>query len=59
MVRKRFEVNDVMNVSAKELKVKKEKGILIVSIDYERREHLISNIDIVAKFDKKIEVVAN
>jgi len=59
MVEKRFEVNDVKNVSAKELSVKKEKGVLVVSIDYERREHLISNIDVVAKFDKKVEVVAN
>jgi hypothetical protein len=59
MVQKRFEVNDVMNVSAKELNVKKDKGILTVSIEYERREHLISNIDVVGKFDKKVEVVAN
>ena len=59
LVQKRFEVNDVMNVSAKEIKIKNEKGILTVSIDYERREGLISNIDVVAKFDKKIEVVAN
>ena len=59
LVQKRFDVNDVMNVSAKEIKVKKDKGILTVSIDYERREHLISNIDVVAKFDKKIEVVAH
>ena len=59
LVSKRFEVNDVMNVSAKEIEVKKDKGVLTVSIDYERRENLISNIDVVAKFDKKIEVVAN
>jgi len=59
MVQKRFEVNDVVNVSTKQLVIKKEEGILTVSIDYERREHLISNIDVVAKFDKKVEVVAN
>ncbi len=59
MMQKRFEVNDVMNVSAKEIKVKKDKGILTVSIEYERREHLVSNLDVVATFDKKIEVVAN
>jgi regulator of protease activity HflC (stomatin/prohibitin superfamily) len=59
MVQKRFEVNDVMNVSTKQLVITKEEGILTVSIDYERREHLISNIDVVAKFDKKVEVVAN
>ncbi len=59
MVQKRFDVNDVMNVSPKELKISKDKGVMTVSIDYERRENLISNIDVVAKFDKKIEVVAN
>lgn len=59
MLQKRFDVNDVETVSAKQVKIKKDKGILTVSIDYERREHLISNIDIVATFDKKIEVVAN
>jgi hypothetical protein len=59
MMQKRFEVNDVVNVSAKEIKVKKDKGILTVSIEYERREHLVSNLDVVATFDKKIEVVAN
>lgn len=59
MVQKRFQVNDVKNVSAKQLEVKKDKGVLVISIDYERREHLVSNIDVVAKFDKKVEVVAN
>ncbi|VAW78904.1 hypothetical protein MNBD_GAMMA13-1305 [hydrothermal vent metagenome] len=59
MVRKRFDVDDVSTVSAKEIKIKKDKGVMTISIDYERREHLISNIDIVATFDKKIEVVAN
>jgi Tfp pilus assembly major pilin PilA len=59
MVQKRFEVNDVLNVTAKQLEIKKDKGVLIVSIDYERRENLISNIDVVAKFDKKVKVVAN
>ena len=59
MLQKRFEVNDIETVSAKQVHIKKDKGILTVSIDYERREHLISNIDIVATFDKKIEVVAN
>ena len=59
MVQKRFDVNDVMTVSGKQLSVKKDKGILTVSIEYERRAHLISNLDVVAIFDKKIEVVAN
>lgn len=59
LIQKRFSVNDVANVDPKDTKVSKDKGRLIVSINYERREHLISNIDVVATFDKQIEVVAN
>jgi len=56
LVAKRFNVNDVREVSPKLLKISKEKGLTRISIEYERREHLMSNIDIVASFDKTIEV---
>ncbi len=56
---KRFEVNDVRYVDPKLIKVSKDRGVLRVGIEYERREHLIGNVDIVATFDKHIEVVAN
>ena len=59
LVTRRFDVNDVRNVNPKIIKVSKDKGILTVSIDYERREHLAANIDVVATFDKKVEVVAH
>jgi len=59
MVRKRFDINDVYNVDPKLVKVSKNDGVLKVSISYERREHLLSNIDVVASFDKQVEVVAN
>ncbi len=59
LIQKRFDVNDVANVNARDTKVSKDKGRLNISIQYERREHLISNIDVVATFDKNIEVVAN
>ncbi len=59
LVRKRFDVNDVYQVDPKLVKVVKEKSGLKVSINYERREHVIGNIDVVTTFDKQIEVVAN
>lgn len=59
LIQKRFDVNDVANISARETKISKDKGRLNVSIHYERREHLVSNIDVVATFDKNVEVIAN
>lgn len=59
LVRKRFDVNDVDNVDPKLIKVSMDKGVLKVGINYERREHLVGNVDIVAIFDKQVEVVAH
>ena len=59
LIIKRFNVNDVYKVDAKLVKVVKEKGVLKVSINYERREHLIGNVDVVTTFDKQVEMVAN
>lgn len=59
MIAKRFDVNDVSQVDAKQVKIKKEKGVLTVSINYERREHLVANVDVVTTFDRQVEVVAN
>ncbi len=59
LVGRRFDVNDIRDLDPKLIKVSKDKGILTVSIAYERREHLLANVDVVAAFDKKVEVVAN
>ena len=59
MITKRFDVNDVYQVDAKQVKITKDKGVLKVSINYERREHLFGNVDVVTTFDRQVEVVAN
>lgn len=59
IVRKRFDVNDVRNVDPKLIKVSKDRGMMKVGIHYERREHLVGNVDIVTTFDKQIKVAAN
>ncbi len=56
LITKRFDVNDVRGVSPKVVKVTRDKGVTKISIEYERREHLMSNIDIVASFSKQVEV---
>jgi hypothetical protein len=59
IVSKRFGINDVKKVDPKKIKVSKDGGVLKVSIEYERREHLIGNVDVIATFDKEVKVVAN
>lgn len=59
LVSRRFDVNDVRNVDPKIIKVSKDKGLLTVGINYERRQHLVGNVDVVATFDKTVEVVAH
>jgi hypothetical protein len=56
IISRRFDVNDVRNVDPRKVQISKERGQLKVGFSYERREHLISNIDVVAVFDKHIEV---
>ena len=56
LVTKRFDMNDVRKVSPKLVKLSKDKKKTRISIEYERREHLVSNIDVVVSFNKQIEV---
>ena len=59
IVSKRFDVNDVKNVDPKLIKISKDRGKMKVGISYERREHLVGNVDIVAIFEKQVEVTGN
>ncbi len=59
IVKKRFDVNDVEHVDPKLIKVSNDGRVMKVGINYERREHLVGNVDIVTTFDKEIEVAVN
>ncbi len=59
LIGKRFDVNDIFQVEPKQVKIAKDKDGLKISVNYERREHVIGNVDVVATFDKQVEVVAN
>ncbi|HHJ14965.1 MAG TPA: DUF4845 domain-containing protein [Gammaproteobacteria bacterium] len=56
LIRRRFDVNDVRKVDPRQVKIKKDRDGMKLSIRYERREHLMGNIDIVATFSRQIEV---
>ena len=56
LITRRFDVNDVRDVDPRIVKVTKERGKMIISIHYERREHLVANVDVVGVFDKQVEV---
>jgi hypothetical protein len=56
IIGRRFDVNDVRKVDPRTVQISKERGQLLVGFKYERREHLVGNIDIVGVFDKTIEV---
>lgn len=59
LIGRRFEINDVRNLDPKIAEVESRSGRLTVTMDYERRTNMVGNIDLVVRFNKSIEVVAN
>lgn len=59
LIGRRFDVNDVRELDPKLASIVQKSGVLTVTMDYERRTSLFGNIDLVAKFNKEVEVVAN
>lgn len=55
----RFQVDDVTNVTREDIVIEKSDGVLVVTIDFEIRTHVMGNVDMVGKFNKEVEVIAN
>lgn len=53
---KRYSVNNI-NLDAKEIEIKRQSNKLIVNINYERRVHIVSNLDVVVFFENHFEAV--
>lgn len=49
---KRFSINRVESISADDVAINKEGGRLDVSVDYEVRENLFYNVDVVMTFNR-------
>ncbi len=48
---KHFQTNMIRDIRMQDVKTKRENGMLVVDIDYERRVDLIGNIDLVVTFE--------
>jgi hypothetical protein len=55
LLARRFEINDVKHVTAKDAKITRSGGKTSVEIEYEARTSIIGNIDLIASFQKQAE----
>lgn len=53
---RRLEVNDVRTVHQKDFKMTKKGGSMDLSVDYEVREHLAWNVDVVMMFQHEVNI---
>lgn len=59
ILHKQLTVNNVRDLPLDEIVVKKEKGKLVVTFDYERRITLVQNISLLIGFENKYEAVSH
>lgn len=55
-ISKRLNVNNVSRVDAKDFKIRREKGRLVVSIQYEAETRFFGNLWFTVKFDNQVEI---
>ena len=56
MVLKRLDINMVTDVKRDDISVTKTGNSITVEINYEVRQHMFGNIDVVVSFDKRAEI---
>jgi hypothetical protein len=56
---RRMDVNAITDITAKDIDIVQRSGRTTITADYEVRVPMLGNVDIVTKFNKSIEVVAN
>jgi hypothetical protein len=59
MVMRRLDINGVYDIKSDHVSVKKTPGVLTVEIRYKVQKPLIGNLDVVATFAEKVELVSN
>jgi len=57
-IRKRLDINMVKGLSADDIIIEKVGDTLNINAEYEVRENVMGNVDIVVSFDKSVEVTA-
>jgi len=56
LVTKRLSVNNVDGFNAKDIQIEKDGDIVIISLEYEVRTHMLSNVDAVMSFSHFYEL---
>ena len=55
LLKRRFDINDVKRVQAKDVKIKRSGSQTMVEVDYEARVPIVGNIDLLISFKKHRE----
>ena len=58
IIERRLDVNMVETVSADDIYVESFGGTMTITADYEVRENMLGNVDVVVSFNKSVEVPA-
>jgi len=58
MIEKRLDINMVKGVTADDIYIEKRGDTMTITADYEIRENVLGNVDIVVSFNKSVEVSA-
>jgi hypothetical protein len=59
MLQKRFDVEDVRSITARQVDIKHDTNGWRLSMEYTRQEPFVANIDLLVKFHKDVKVTAN
>lgn len=59
LISRRFQINDVTHIEARDVEIDKEGGVTRVTARYEIRVPVMANVDAVTKFDESVELIRN
>ena len=56
IIEKRLDINMVTGITADDIYVEKQGDTMIISAEYEVRQNMLANVDIIVSFNKSVEV---
>ena len=59
MILKRLDINMITDVTKEDIYIDRGKGFVTIEVDYEVRENLAGNLDVVVYFNPSISVPTN
>ncbi len=59
LMRRMRDINNVERVKDENITIAKKEGLITISVNYEARVPMIANFDLVASFNKSVEVPSN